>query len=85
MLSRQRRCARLQAMRSITVHALDCTQLLHNPMAQLRMRWPRATQGSRVYVDVLDHGALDPGPHAQSLVRSIVGLCALLHRLGLLA
>ena len=31
----------------------------------------RATRISRVYVDVLDRGALDPDPHARSQVRSI--------------
>jgi hypothetical protein len=34
---------------------------------------------------VLDSGAFDPGPHARSQVRSIVGPCAQLHRQGLLA
>jgi hypothetical protein len=55
MMSRHRRCARLQAMCSIAVCsimvlALDHSQLLHNSIVQSRMRWPRATWGSRVYV-----------------------------------
>jgi hypothetical protein len=48
--------------------------------AAMKAMAARATHVSRVYVDVLD-----PGPHTQSQVRSIVSLCARLQRQGLLA
>jgi hypothetical protein len=50
MLSGQKRCTQLQAMHSIAVLALDRIQLLRNPTVQSRMRWPRAMQGSQVYM-----------------------------------
>ena len=46
---------RTEKVRSVAGHALDQgvldhNQLLHNPTAQSRMRWPQATWGSQVYV-----------------------------------
>jgi hypothetical protein len=69
-------CCLEKKMRSIAgpvldrsaLSALDRTQLLQFLTAQSRMRWPRATRGSQVYMD-----ALDPSPHARSQARSSHG------------